>query len=192
MVTVALPPDYTAQLDKIAEILGRRQTPQWVWLVVGWLLGIASTVVVGWIKGISDRRNVRRMLYREMARNYWQLKLLRDKIMRSSPDERLINAGPTDVLEFGAFEHAKSRRDVFESLGEVADIETVYERFRRSESLSVDRKRTVFDLNPVLAAFARRVGNGFSKRTLLAVSTPPVRESIVRIAQDRDSAHEPE
>src|SRR5580700_10935942 len=48
-------PDYTQQFAKIIEILGRSQTPQWVWLIVGWFLGIASSVVVGWINGKKDR-----------------------------------------------------------------------------------------------------------------------------------------
>jgi hypothetical protein len=70
MFVGSVPPDYTQQFAKIIEILGRRQTPQWVWLVVGWFLGIASSVVVGWMNGIKERRKLRRMLYREMARNY--------------------------------------------------------------------------------------------------------------------------
>jgi hypothetical protein len=182
---IPVPPDYTKQFEKIIEILGRRQTPQWVWLVIGWLLGIASTVVVGWINGRKDRRNVRRMLYREMARNYWQLSLLRSRLMNLTPEERLINDDPKDVLEFGAFEHAKNRRDVFESLKEIVDIETVYELFHRSEDLSSATQLTVFQLNPVLGAFEGRVGKVFSKRILLAVSSPLIRTSIERIILDR-------
>jgi hypothetical protein len=122
VLVIAASPDYTKQFDEIIEILGARQTPHWVWLVVGWLLGIASTVVVGLINGIRDERRVRRMLYREMVRNYCRLSLLRGRLMNIRPTERLINDDPKDVLEFGAFEHAKSRRDVFESLKEVSDV----------------------------------------------------------------------
>lgn len=113
MLAIPVPPDYTKQFEKIIEIIDRRQTPQWVLLVIGWLLGIASTVVVGWINGIiKDRRNIRRMLYREMARNYSQLSLLRSRLMNVPPERRLIKHDPKDVLEFGAFEHAKSRREL--------------------------------------------------------------------------------
>lgn len=185
MAGIPVTPDYTRQFEKIIEILGRKQTPQWVWLIVGWLLGIASTVVVGWINGWKDRRNVRRMLYREMARNYWQLSLLRSRLMNLPPEERLIKDDPKDVLEFGAFEHAKSKRDVFESIREIVDIETVYELFHRSEDLSSETQLTVIKLNPVLGAFEGRVGNVFSKKILLAVSSPLIRTTIERVLADR-------
>ena len=183
-------PDYTQQFAKIIEILGRRQTPQWVWLIVGWFLGIASSVVVsvviGSINGIKDRSKLRRMLYREMAWNYWQLSLMKKRLMTSpSRQQPLIQDNPKDVLEFGALEHAKGKRDVFESLKEVADIEAMYEQFHRSEKLSSEAKRTVFKLNPVLSAFKRRVGKEFSQRILLAVTVSPVNAVIEGIVLDR-------
>jgi hypothetical protein len=186
MFVGSVPPDYTQQFAKIIEILGRRQTPQWVWLVVGWFLGIASSVVVGWMNGIKERRKLRRMLYREMARNYWQRSLMRNRLMTIQRGQRLIQDNPKDVLEFGAFEHAKSKRDVFESLKEVADIEAMYEQFHRSEKLSSEKQRTVFNLNPVLSAFKRRVGKEFSENILLAVTVSPIKTVIEKIVLDRE------
>jgi hypothetical protein len=189
---IPVPPDYTQQFTKIIEILGRGQTPQWVLLVVGWILGIASSVVVGWINGIKDRRNLQRMLYREMARNCWQLSLLKNRLMNSLPGQRLIQDDPKDVLEFGAFEHAKSKRDVFERLKEVADIETMYELFHGIEKISSETKRTVSKLNPVLGAFKRRVGKQFSAKLLCAVTVPPIKAFIEKIIPDRKKEEETE
>lgn len=185
MFAVPVLPDYTKQFDRIIEILGARQTPQWVWLVVGWFLGIASTVVVGWIDRTRERYYLRRMLYREMPHNYCQLSLLRSSLMLP-PEQRLISNDPRSPLQFGSFEHAKSKRDVFESLNEVKDVETVYELFQRCEILSSQTPPTVFDLNPALAAFERRIGTVFSNRILLAVSSRIDRTFIEQVILDRE------
>lgn len=153
-----------------------------VWLGVGWLLGIASTVVIGWINRFEDRCRVRRMIYREMARNYWQLSLIRSSLMIPPPYESLIGNDPKDVMEFGAIEHAKIKRDVFESLEDVVDIETVYAMFQRSRELSSDMQETLFRLNPVLTAFEWRVGRKYSKKILLAVSPRVIKKAIERIS----------
>lgn len=185
MPAIPVPPDYTKQLDQIVRLLGRRQTPQWVLVVVGWVLGVAASLAVGWFNRRLDRSKLQRMLYREMARNYWQLLLLNARIMKAPRNGLLTKENPRGVLEFGAFEHAKAKRDVFESLGEVADIETMYELFHRCEELNSESRRTVFKLNPVLSAFKRRVGKEFSTGILLAVTAPPVRGAIERIVSDR-------
>jgi hypothetical protein len=125
------------------------------------------------------------MLYREMARNYWQLSLLRTRLT-TQPEERLSKLDPKDVLEFGALEYAKSKRDAIESLKEIVDIERVYELFRRSEDLSSETPLTVIKLNPVLDAFESRVGKAFSKRILLrSVSDPAPRASIEHLIAER-------
>ena len=181
-------PDYTRQLEKIIAILDSRQTPEWIWLLLGWVLGIGSTIVVGWINGVRDRRRLQKMLYREMVNNYWQLRLLRERIINVSPGERLIKDEPSDVLEFGAYEFAKGKRDSFEALKEVGDIETVYDFVHKSESMSAQNQLTVIRLNPVLDVFEERVGTKFSQRLLLAVSSPLVRPSIEQIIRERKNA----
>ncbi len=190
MPNAPVPPDYTQLLDRIVEILGRTQTPQSAFLLVGWLLGILSTVFVAWMNNIRDRRKIRRALYREMAKNYFELARLRERMMMPQRDQ-LIRDTPREVLEFGAVKFAKRRRDVSEGIKEVMDIETMYDLFRRSRGLSIETQATVFELNPVLEAFENRVGTAFNEGLLMKVSPPPIGDSIKRTIADRSSNPRP-
>jgi len=175
--------DYTKQLDQIVSALNHRGIPEWFWgALVGWVLGIASTMIAEWFKAWTKRRTMRRMLYREMAENYGKLKFTRHRAMKPA-EEKLMKNIP---LEFGAYEWAIANRDLFEGLTELVDVEAVYSMFRDARELDPDDPLTAIRLNSQLKIFEGRVARErFSTKLLLRVSSSlrfvkPVIEELVR------------
>ncbi len=72
--------------------------------MVGWVLGLTSSIFVDWFREVRENRVIRMMLYREMVNNYCELKRLRQRIMDSPPSQRLIEDEPKEVMMFGAYD----------------------------------------------------------------------------------------
>src|SRR5229473_2669571 len=103
--------DYTKELDKIIDLLSRRDwPPAWaLGTILGGVIGFLSSVLVPLVNEYRTRVKIELMLYREMTLNWSSLKLLRLRLMSMPPDQRIVASEAEGILHFEGYQYAKSK-----------------------------------------------------------------------------------
>ncbi len=126
-----------------------------------------------------------RLLYREMAKNYWQLVLLNDRL-HVIPGARLIKDESEDVLEFIGYHYAKSRPDTFQELTGFENIESVYEVYLRTKTRNANPTQVTLILRAAIHSFESKVATGaFEKALLREVCPKSVKDRIEELSNGR-------